>query len=645
MGMLSVPSFGGGVALLGSSDVQRTDELQAADSYDLGERGQLIAASDLSAYLNATDAGTALTTLYGMGLLTIPQAPVLVFVGGHGGSLFVVTYNVVSGFTAAPAAGTDPTSGICVTTAVFPYVDTTNFKQRRVLLVAIGARAFNAPSTASGLYVISYDSATGFYTMLPISNYDALGTGANGEWLGGTQAVQLKPRGVIAYNNFAWAWGYDAHDHTAPANLDGPNRLMFSNVGNPLKWGNDPQDPGPYTSDHSFNDTDAFTIGGSGEVIRAACVWAGKLWIGTNDGLHYVEGFGRESFLTNGAVPVRQSKNVIGPQTLIEGPDGLLYGVSDDVGLWAFDGANSDPVGVKLRNFDGKSPGYWDLIWTDTSRTLAAYPGQSNQDLVWMVADGQTKQVWVGIPFCNASAGYGYGTDTVVIKYHTNSGGFTRQVFTGKTLSAAAFMKREATIAARRFICAPGMATNVQVYGAKATLATSPVMPSALPDVTMGEYAPHGPDGVGVSRKVYLTLSWESAAALPLAFTVTPSVDGEAVASSIKLTIGPSAPGAPTDGDVWVDTSGTDTNLGNGTAGAFTPSHAADYLVKEWKASWAKWRYTSDGGEQGTRVTVGIGFVPARGTRIKHRVTCTTGTGRYQIEGIGLEPATIRSDR
>jgi hypothetical protein len=36
------------------------------------------------------------------------------------------------------------------------------------------------------------------------------------------------------------------------------------------------------------------------------------------------------------------------------------------------------------------------------------------------------------IPGVNAAAGNGAGNDTIIIKYHTRSGGFTRQIILGK---------------------------------------------------------------------------------------------------------------------------------------------------------------------------------------------------------------------
>jgi hypothetical protein len=96
---------------------------------------------------------------------------------------------------------------------------------------------------------------------------------------------------------------------------------------------------------------------------------------------------------------------------------------------------------------------------------------------------------------------------------------------------------------------------------------------------------------------------------------------------------------------MWIDTSGTDMNLGNGTAGAIIPASPGDYIMKRWAAGRAKWDYVPSGGQQANRVSVPIAYTPIRGSRVKVRVVCVAANGRYQIEQLGLEPSTIRSDR
>ncbi len=104
------------------------------------------------------------------------------------------------------------------------------------------------------------------------------------------------------------------------------------------------------------------------------------------------------------------------------------------------------------------------------------------------------------------------------------------------------------------------------------------------------------------------------------------------------------SPRSPSNGDTWVDTSGLDTNLGNGTAGSFIPLSAADFIVRRYVSTWAKWVYTGNGGPQGTRMSVPVAYTSQRGTRVQVRVLCTAAAGRYQLEGLGLAPSTVRAD-
>jgi hypothetical protein len=138
------------------------------------------------------------------------------------------------------------------------------------------------------------------------------------------------------------------------------------------------------------------------------------------------------------------------------------------------------------------SPGWWDLIWTDRTRG-DAYPGKTNQDLVWMVVDWDEEQVVVGIPWCSAALGYGYGTDTVLVKFHVRTGGFTRQVFTGVQFTAADYVRREGQFNAVKFMGTPtaGQAT-VQRYGIRRRPTSRRPIPAVLPSVTFGEYAQFG---------------------------------------------------------------------------------------------------------------------------------------------------------
>lgn len=636
---LHLSDFGGGVALVGSADTERTDELLACDSYEIGERGQLIVASDLSnfgASLGVGGGGGFATNLYGVELAGTAQDRYLLIVGeairAAVNGMQVWKYTIPALVQVSLSSGLARAQGAIVTFASFPFVDILGVQQRPTL-ICIAPRETENPRDGNGLFV-HHDSGGGFGEDTGLV-FDWLGTGSGqyNELTAGTQGKALFPRGIGAYNNHILLWGFDSRDAVKG---DGPNRLMFSNLGNPFKIGND---PGPAGVDRTFNDTDAINIGGSGEIIRAGLEWQGKFWLATNKELHYLAGFGRESFLTNGTVKIRKSRNACGPHSLIEGPDSLLYGVSSE-GLWGFDGGVVEPIYRRLVDFRGKSLGWWDLIWQDTTRGTA-YPGQTNQDLVWMLSDPDAMQVWIVIPWCSAAAGYGYGTDTVIIKYNVETGGFTRQVIVGKQLTHGMLLRRE-TASPKRILMLQTQAVvveqNIREYGAKANASVSPIVPVSLPDVTFGEYAAFGPDEKGLDRRLYLTISFDSAASLPIVFLATPTIDGEAQAA-IRISIQSAAPVAPADTDMWLDTSGTDQNIGNGIAGAITPA-AADYVFKRWKSSWNKWVLVPEGGgELGTRVTVPIAYKGVPGDRRKMRLQTVALAGRYQIESIGLDPA------
>lgn len=661
---LHVASFGGGVLLAGSAEQRHIDELLAADSYEIGPRGALIAASDVTPYvtLNDNKVGTPLAVIRIHGLAAVSgfgQATVMGICEGLDG--FAPVVYLVDSFVRQGAvspigigsivtnmAGADFVaipSGILATTATFPGLF--HYKAGagpivpiNITLFCFGAREGFAPNVAPGLYVaISQPSAPGLAGLFPMGKFDALGTGAIGELnvlapnTPGTKAQQLFARGVITYNNHAFCWGFDSAD---ASHGDGPTRVMFSNLGNPLKWGNDNVDaafipPATPGVDRLFTDSDAIVLGDAGELVRGAIKIFGKLYFGTNRALHYIAGYGRDSFLTDGATPVMKAFNIVGPYAMIEGPDKLLYGVSDQ-GLWSFDGVGApNPLFLKLVDFDQRSRGYWDLIWTDNTRVANNYPGMTNQDLVWMAIDWDRHQVLVGIPWCDATLGYGYGTDTVVVKYHTQTGGFTRQVFAGVQYTAVGYFRHESQQPETRFLgTATAGQTTVQRYGYKIAPADS-VMPASLPVATVGPYAPYGPDGRGSLRRIYLTLAWAAAVSLPIVFQISTTWD-QKTSDNYALTLGPSAPGAPLTNDLWLDTSGTDTNLGNGTAGVLTASFPA-YLLKRWTGT--AWQQLAGLGTNGTRATIRLPMDPRNGTRLTVTAQCTSAAGRFQLEGLG----------
>lgn len=630
MSPLHVPSFGGGIVRLGSPNVQRTDELLVADSLDIGPRGQLVASSDVSDYYTLKDlqgAPAAWTQLHGLDVF-MTQNAAMVAAGGEGkdaGAVlrYIFAFLERTGAAIPLAAGRVQVCGVGpvpngrgVLMTMAPFFAGGG---GAIACVNLGAREGSYPNSAPGLWII-YQTAAGAISFYQVKAQMGLGQG--------TGSQQLFFRGIVGYNNYIFGWGFDSSDLT---NGDGPARVMFSNLGTGQVWGNDKNPAGG--ANRTYEDSDAVVLGDAGEIIRGALKWQGKLWFGTNQQLHFLAGFGRDSFLTDGSNPVAKSHNVVGPKAMIEGPDKLMYGVSDQ-GLWAFDGTTFEPHWRKLVDYAGHSTGFWDLIWTDPTAALGI-PGRTNQDLVWTVVDWDREQVVVGIPYCNAAAGAGAGIDTVLLKFHTRTGGFTRQVLTGVAYSAASYERRLAQSRESRMLGTSKVgAVTLQRYGYQATPTTSPALPVALPAATFGPYVPFGPDGEGPLRRAYLTLAWESAAALPLVFNVTATAD-EATTETYKLTIGAAAPGAPVAGDVWLDTSQTDVNLGNATAGAVVTA-LNGYLMKTYRNG--AWILIPGSGEAGTRARIPLPLTRRKAARATIAVVCTAAAGRFEIEDLGINP-------
>jgi len=668
--MLHVSSFGGGVVKAGAPDQRKIDEVLEADSLDIGIRGALVAASDVTAYTSFEDGGTVpalWTALRGL-LATFPgfdQTRVLAVGEGNGtlaegvdpiGPAYLlrgflrtgegaivpptVPTNAMTMDTLLGGGGLPPTvpsaEGVVVTGCNWPGVWLVpGGIEINISLICLGAREGFAPNSnaAFGLYVAAITKTSGVISAIAIGQFNALGTGTLGDGTGadtGTKAQQLYFRGVIDYNNHVFGWGFDSADTT---NGDGPSRVMFCNLGKPLKWGNDNQ--GAVGVDRNFTDSDAIVLGDAGEIVRGAIKLFGKLFFGTNKGLHFIAGYGRDSFLTDGSTPVMNAFNVVGPHALIEGPDKLMYGVSDQ-GLWSFDGAGvPTPLFQKLVDFAGHSTHWWDLIWTDASAAVAD-PGRTNQDLVWTAVDWDRHQVLVGIPWCNAEAGYGRGEDTVVIKYHVLTGGFTRQVFVGVQYTAAAYSRRQGQTPDVRFMgTATTNAATIQRYAYKATAASIPIMPTLLPVATFGYYAPFGPDGRGSLKRIYLVLSWERAASLPIVFRITTTWD-DALSDDFILTLDTAAPAAPATDDLWLDTSLADANIGNSLAGALISAFPAA-LLRRWDGS--AWQQLPGVGSNGLRATIRLPLSPRNGTRFTVTAECTAAAGRFQLEGLGEKPA------
>jgi hypothetical protein len=472
---LHVPSFGGGVVLEGASDTQRTDELQACDGYDIGPRGQLVAASDVSDYVTIQDQQAAPVAWSKIHLLRPTAGNNYVRESAVGEGLDFVTGSRATSTRISTAKGrrrrrlqldrrpfggrgpipTPRAEGVLATIAQFSGV----YKYRpppagpnalvNVFLVNIGAREGFAANLAPGLYAVMAIPPSPNLFAFAISRFDSLGTGERGEYaydnaVAGTKGKQLYFRGIAAFNSFALGWGYDSSDTT---DADGPARLMFSNVGKPLKWGNDNKGAAPpiaisptRTRSSSATWASAFARGSPGAAAsgsaRVGSCTTSLATVGTRSS-------------PTAPIPSRRARTSSAARARRGAGSAALWDRRS--GLWAFDGGSFERHHKRLRNFAGHSLGWWDLIWTDRTRA-DAYPGKTNADLVWMTVDWDLEQVIVGIPWCNAAAGYGYGTDTVLVKFHTRTGGFTRQVFAGVQYTAGDYVRREGQFNAAKFL-------------------------------------------------------------------------------------------------------------------------------------------------------------------------------------------------
>ena len=116
-----------------------------------------------------------------------------------------------------------------------------------------------------------------------------------------------------------------------------------------------------------------------------------------------------------------------------------------------------------------------------------------------MASDLDRRQVVVGIPFCNTIRRIRRAApNTVLITYHVDTGGFTRAIVPD-AVHAGGVPAREGAAAALELRRAPRPRNiaRCRYYGSRRTMASSPVLPTVLPTVTMGYYAPFGPDGRG----------------------------------------------------------------------------------------------------------------------------------------------------
>jgi len=528
------------------------------------------------------------------------------------------------------------------TFAPFPFVDL-NGNQLYSVFVNMGMRESAMPRAFgkfAGLYALTFDGTN--YHIADMSFYDALGTGPTPTTAGdpppatASNAVVLNFRGIAVYNAHLFGWGFDNSDAT---NGNGPNRLMFSNPGNPFKWGDD--NIGTSGTARAFTDSDAIIVGGGGEIIRGAYDYKGRLWIGTNRQLHWLAGDGRDSFAENTS-SVLQSENVVSANAMVEGPDGLLYGCST-TGLWQLTVLMYGNTAVekpyqKLYDYKGLSNGYWDLMWSDATRS-GDFPGTSNYEFIWMYADPIQQEVCVVIPFCSIANGFGFGSDTVVIHYNVRTGGFTRQTFEGSTFTAGMYLKPQSTAHGGLYLA--GGSTTIQRYGDTGTSGQGVPVLATGATWTHGPYAPFGADGVGVMRRCYAVFAWEGAS-VDIQWNATLLVD-DAPIDTISVAISATSPTVFHDGDYWLDISGTDPNLGNATAGSLIPA-TQSWVYKRWRASTSTWvPVPGAGGQKGNRATLPIDFHnQTRGTRVAIQFAQISAGERWQVEGFGVSPALVQ---
>ena len=306
-------------------------------------------------------------------------------------------------------------------------------------------------------------------------------------------------------------------------------------------------------------------------------------------------------------------QNVLGPHCMIEGPDTQLHGVGNQ-GHWIFDGQDFELTGRKLLKFDGTSPGFWDLIWTDASLSSNNYPGKTNSDLVWMLRDDTAQQVWIVIPFCNATLGYGKGTDTVILKYGVQTGGYTRSVFLAQTFTAGCYIPRDGDAPELRILAQITGTYQLARYGYKATANAVPALPIGTPVFSVTRM-PAGPESIAIVTWMDFTVGWVTTG---MVFTVSLSVDGR-VAETVKLTIDDTAPAAPAAGDVWLQTFAV----------------AAPAALFMWTGT--AWFPLVGGRQQAKRATIPLPFTASPGTRFTATVTQLSSTGRYQIEALTFD--------
>ena len=265
----------------------------------------------------------------------------------------------------------------------------------------------------------------------------------------------------------------------------------------------------------------------------------------------------------------------------------------------------------------------------------SVYPGKTNKDLVWMVNDYRRDQILIGIPYCNATTGAGQGNDTVIIKYQLpndedRSGGFTRQVCPGVIYTAATYLRAYGQGPESRFL-ANGTTAQIGRYAYDED--GSAIMPSVLPTWEVGPYAPFGPDGVGVVRRLYFVLSWIFGITFPLVFRITIQID-DVTSDQITLNIGYFPLTGASEGDLWLDISQTNRSTGNATAGTGIAA-TGGYLLNTFHDG--AWQLVPGHGGKGQRITIQIPVTRRPGTRYTVAFAALAATARFEMEGVGFD--------
>jgi hypothetical protein len=638
--VLNVSAFEG-VMLAGSPLTRKISQLDACENYEIGLGGQIQIASMPTDYLVLNDQANPTpnpwTRIYGLFAGRFQQKVVLYAVG-QGTSFGGPPVHFMGHFT--PRGESSPVNplnivnfdpnvnvwGFIVTACTFPYVTT---GQQFLTLFNVGARGAQNPRDAPGLWAISDNGQT-------LQQVKSLGIGTN--------AVPLYFRGIEVYNNMVFGYGFDNSDAT---HGDGPNRLMFSNVTFPLLWGND--NISKATPNRPFTDSDAVPVGSGDEAIRGLRAARGRLWIGTNRGLHYIEASGRQSIKQDGGSVSRVTGSLgcIGPNAMCQGPDGKLYYVSPQ-GLCVVEQPTiySPPIvnnlGAKLWDGAGHSRDWWDLIWFDQTASILGYPGQTNQDLVSIMVDQDMHTIRIVIPYCDPFTGYGPGTDTVMINYHVSSGGFSRVIMQSNAFTGSLYLPREQTTLGGMFLArSSGIGTNIQRYAFRNSQADDAPLP---PNGGVAKFR-HGPvylfgaEGEGTDQKFYLTVSWKVGVEPDFEFGVAVEVDGNPI-PPLTITIGAVQPDGG-NGDMWVDTSNLDTSLGNATAGTSIKANNG-FQIKRYVPTWGKWVRVPGGGQQENRVTIPIAVQSQLGNYMRVEVSMLNANAPHQIEVLGYQPAILK---